>query len=148
MASKRVWRQGGVHQDGPLDGIVAARKLVTFTLKSLTRVTILGFGLAVLAGAGFPGGAVAQDMNMGRQKATAVCALCHGKDGIAKIAEAPNLAGQNQMYLVEQLTAFKSGQRKSEIMSVIAGDLSDADIQNLAVYYSSIPISVGKIPEQ
>lgn len=85
---------------------------------------------------------------MGRQKATAICALCHGADGIAKITEAPNLAGQNQMYLVGQLTAFKSGQRKNDIMSVVAGNLSDADIQNLAVYYSSIPISVGKIPGQ
>ena len=88
------------------------------------------------------------DAKTGRAKAESVCAVCHGLDGLAKIPEAPNIAGQNETYLVEQLRAFKSGERKNEMMSVVAQDLSDADIENLAAYYSAIEISVGKTPAQ
>ena len=107
----------------------------------------LMFALALCV-APLGGEARAQDVKAGQAKATAVCAVCHGVDGIAKIAEAPNLAGQTQGYLVEQLTAFKSGERKNEMMSVVSQGLSDDDIQNLAAYYSSIQISVGAIPGQ
>ena len=92
--------------------------------------------------------AEAGDAKAGRQKAESVCAVCHGVDGLAKIPEAPNLAGQNENYLIEQITAFKSGERKNEMMSVVVQDLSDADIENLAAYYSGIEISVGKTPAQ
>ena len=34
------------------------------------------------------------------------------------------------------------------MMSVVIQDLSDADIENLAAYYSAIEISVGKMPAQ
>ena len=34
------------------------------------------------------------------------------------------------------------------MMSLVAQDLSDADIENLAAYYSAIEISVGKTPAQ
>jgi cytochrome c553 len=88
------------------------------------------------------------DVKAGGEKAEAVCAVCHGVDGLSKIPEAPNLAGQNENYLIEQLTAFKTGERKNEMMSVVIQNLSDADIENLAAYYSSIEISVGKTPGQ
>ena len=84
----------------------------------------------------------------GRVNAKSVCAVCHGVDGLSKIPEAPNIAGQNENYLIEQLTAFKSGERKNEMMSVVSQNLSDADIENLAAYYSGIEISVGKTPAQ
>ena len=88
------------------------------------------------------------DVKAGRAKAESVCAVCHGVDGLSKIAEAPNIAGQNENYLIEQLTAFKSGERKNEMMSIVSQNLSDADIENLAAYYSGIEISVGKTPAQ
>ena len=88
------------------------------------------------------------DAKAGRTKAESVCSVCHGVDGLAKIAEAPNLAGQNEGYLIAQLQAFKAGDRKNEMMSVVIQDLSDSDIENLAAYYSGIEISVGKTPGQ
>jgi cytochrome c553 len=91
--------------------------------------------------------AEAGDAKAGRAKAEATCAVCHGVDGLAKIPEAPNLAGQSENYLTEQITAFKSGERKNEMMSVVVQDLSDTDIENLAAYYSGIEISV-KAPAQ
>ena len=63
------------------------------------------------------------DAKAGRAKAGSVCGVRHGVDGLAKIPEAPNLAGQNENYLIEQITAFKSGERKNEMMSVVVQDL-------------------------
>ncbi len=45
---------------------------------------------------------------------------------------APNLAGESEMYLQAQLKAFRSSKRTHEIMSVVAKQLSDDDIANLA----------------
>jgi cytochrome c553 len=81
--------------------------------------------------------AQAADIAAGRGKAVQ-CAACHGLDGIAKIPEAPNLAGQNEDYLAKALKDFKSGERKNDMMSLIVKPLSDADIANLAAYYHSL----------
>jgi len=89
--------------------------------------------------------AKAGDATIGRQKAK-MCQTCHGIDGLAQIPTAPHIAGESQVYLVTQLKAFRSGTRTHEIMSLIAKDLSDQDIDNLAAWYSSIEIEV-KMPE-
>ncbi len=102
--------------------------------------------LICAAAAIWAGAALAGDVKAGRAIADQKCGVCHGGDGIAKIAEAPNLAGQNERYLTEQLGAFKSGVRQNEMMSIVIQALSDDDIANLAAYYSSIEITVGKIP--
>ena len=107
----------------------------------------LAFGACLAACVTAQDRAQAGDAKAGRAKVEAVCAVCHGVDGLAKIPEAPNLAGQSETYLTEQITAFKSGERKNEMMSVVVQDLSEADIENLAAYYSGIEISV-KAPAQ
>jgi cytochrome c553 len=118
-----------------------------FYLRPWARAVVVGACLAFSFAA--EDGAKAQgDAKAGRAKVESVCAVCHGLDGLAKIPEAPNLAGQSEGYLIEQITAFKSGERKNEMMSVVVQDLSDADIENLAAYYSAIEISVGKTPAQ
>jgi cytochrome c553 len=81
------------------------------------------------------------DAGAGRAKATQ-CFACHGSDGVAKVPDAPNLAGQNESYLVKALNDYKSGARKHEIMSMMARNLSDADIKQLASFYSGIPVTV------
>lgn len=93
--------------------------------------------------AGAAGAEAAGDAAAGKKKA-AMCAVCHGLDGIAKLPGAPNLAGQNEIYLVRSLTAYKTGERKNEQMSIVAPSLSDEDIANLAAYYASIKITVQK----
>ncbi|MBN3766920.1 cytochrome c [Burkholderia sp. Ac-20365] len=91
----------------------------------------------VFAVAGFACPANAADVAKGRAKAIQ-CQACHGMDGIAKIPEAPNLAGQNEDYLVKALKDFKSGVRQNDMMSVVAKPLSDEDIANLAAFYHSL----------
>jgi cytochrome c553 len=84
----------------------------------------------------------AQDVKAGRDKADTACALCHGPTGIASMPSAPNLAGQPPIYTSEQLKNYRSGKRHHEVMSVIAKPLTDAEIADLAAWYSSIKVTV------
>jgi cytochrome c553 len=83
--------------------------------------------------------AAASDAEAGRAKAQA-CAVCHGTLGISNTPDAPHLAGQPAIYLATQLRAYRSGARKHEVMAVMAKPLSDADINNLAAWFSAIRI--------
>ena len=112
---------------------------------SAFRTALTSAALGLLLAVPGPNGAQAGDPALGRQKAK-MCQTCHGIDGLARIPSAPHIAGESQIYIVTQLKAFRSGKRTHEIMSVIAQQLSDADIDNLAAWYSSIQISV-TVPE-
>ena len=79
------------------------------------------------------------DIQAGRQKAQ-MCATCHGPMGLATMPNTPNLAGQPEIYLSNQLRAYRSGERRHEVMAVIAKPLSDDDIANLAAWFSSVRI--------
>ena len=76
----------------------------------------------------------------GKKKAAA-CAVCHGLDGLSRNPDAPNLAGDNADYLIKQLKAFKTGSRQDERMSIMAEGLGDADMADLAAWYSSIKLT-------
>ncbi len=104
---------------------------------------------AMMAGAialAASGGARAGDARAGRQKALQ-CQTCHGLDGVAKLPEAPNLAGQSEAYLVKALKDFRGGARKNDMMSIVIANLKDADIADLAAYYAAIPVTVGTPPK-
>jgi cytochrome c553 len=81
----------------------------------------------------------AVDLEAGKAKAATVCAACHGANGVSVADHIPNLAGQRSAYLVAQLEAFKDGSRKSDIMNVMAPQLSDADIANVAAHFAAQP---------
>lgn len=80
---------------------------------------------------------LAADVAAGKAK-SAVCAACHGNNGISMIPMYPNLAGQKEQYLVLQMKAFRDGERKNMVMAPMAAGLSDADIANLSAYYTSL----------
>jgi cytochrome c553 len=69
---------------------------------------------------------------------SAVCAACHGANGISQIPMYPNLAGQKEQYLVIQLKAFRAKERNNMVMAPMAAGLSDDDIANLSAYFSSL----------
>ena len=101
--------------------------------------------LAAAALAGLPLGVAAQDAAQGKIKAQA-CAVCHGPLGLSVAPDAPNLAGQPAIYLAAQLRAYRSGERKHEVMAVMAKNLSNDDITQLAAWFSSIRIEA-KAPD-
>ncbi|HEY9211694.1 MAG TPA: cytochrome c [Ancylobacter sp.] len=92
------------------------------------------------------GDANAQDAKAGRAKASQQCAVCHGTNGISQHPEAPNLAGQIEMYLAKALDEFRSGKRSNEMMTVVAKELTDTEVANLAAWYASIEITVQMPP--
>jgi len=69
-------------------------------------------------------------------KAGQTCVACHGNDGIGILPEYPNLAGQHADYMEQALKAYRAGQRKNPVMGGMATALTDADIKELARYYS------------
>jgi cytochrome c553 len=88
----------------------------------------------------------AADLAAGKAKVDAVCAACHGANGVSVSDTIPNLAGQREAYLANQLRAFKDGVRKppspahpAAIMSAMAAQLSPADIENVAAFFASQP---------
>jgi cytochrome c553 len=89
----------------------------------------------------------AGDVKAGRAKAL-MCQACHGTDGLSKVPDAPNLAGQTEPYLITQLQAFKSGARKNDTMSLVIPSLSDRDLEDVAAYYSAIEVKIVKIPDE
>jgi cytochrome c553 len=106
------------------------------------------FIVASLAAAALGAGTCAAgDVKAGRMKAQ-MCQACHGLDGLSKVPDAPNIAGQVEPYLTAQLQAFKSGARKSEAMSLVAASLSEKDIDDLAAYFSAIEVNIGKLPAE
>jgi len=81
--------------------------------------------------------AQAADVAAGKVK-SAMCAACHGANGISAMDLYPNLAGQKAGYLAKQLKDFKEGKRKDPVMGSMAMPLSDTDIANISAYYASL----------
>jgi len=73
-----------------------------------------------------------------------LCMACHAANGISTVEDAPNLAGESDIYLITQLKNFRSGKRESEIMNEIAADLTDTEIREAAEWYSAIDFKTRK----
>ncbi len=85
----------------------------------------------------------AGDAAAGKAK-SGTCAGCHGMDGNSANPEWPNLAGQHAKYLEKQLKDFKAGtDRSNPTMAGMVAALSEADMADLAAYFSSLPRKVG-----
>lgn len=78
---------------------------------------------------------MANEQSKGNDLAKA-CTTCHGKKGISTNASYPNLAGQKQGYLAQEITAFRDGKRDNPQMLPYVNTLSDDDITVLARYFS------------
>lgn len=89
---------------------------------------------ACLAAVFFTCAAQAADPGAGKAQYEATCAACHGPGGISVAPIYPNLGGQKEQYLAEQLKAFRDGSRKNAIMQPQAQGLNDTQIANLAAY--------------
>jgi cytochrome c553 len=90
--------------------------------------------------------AQAANIEAGKDLAAAVCAACHGANGVSVSDALPNLAAQRAAYIEAQLKLYKDGTRKAPgatsptlIMQAIAAQLSAEDIANTAAYFGSLP---------
>jgi cytochrome c553 len=92
---------------------------------------------AILAAAlSFSSSAALADAEAGRQKAQP-CAACHGPDGNSANPAIPSLAGQPAQFITMQLFQFREGNRKDPQMTPMAANLSNADMNDLAAYFTA-----------
>ena len=77
------------------------------------------------------------DPGAGKAKA-ALCAACHGPAGVSINPLWPSLAGQQELYLVKQIKAFRDGEREEITMQPFVQNLTDQDVADLAAFYANL----------
>jgi len=63
------------------------------------------------------------------------CAACHGTNGHS-VTSTPKLAGLDELYFIQQMTEFRTGERSSTVMIKYANGYSEAEIRALAAYFA------------
>lgn len=83
----------------------------------------------------------AGDYDAGARKSF-YCAYCHGYDGNPLDDQVPRLAGQKVEYLMARIKALQAGGTMHPPMSqaILTGDLGEADLANLAVFFARQPV--------
>ena len=86
------------------------------------------------------------ELQNGKTKAKAICSACHGINGQAAAGGnsviIPNITAQHKDYLIARLKAYKAGKIQHDQMTIIAGMLSEQDIENVAEWYSRIKVKI------
>lgn len=80
----------------------------------------------------------AATINKEGENVRSACLSCHGRKGKTVNDTWPNLAGQNQGYLFQQLENYSSNKRQSMIMNVIANELNNQQMRDVAEYFEQI----------
>jgi cytochrome c553 len=122
---------------------MASRQLRPLSHLMSPMAAIATIMVAVFTGAATPALA-AGDPAAGEAQAAA-CGACHGADGATGLDPTyPNLAGQNEKYLVHQLQAIRDGGRNIPLMAGQLTGKSDQDLADLAAFYAAKP---GKVAQ-
>ena len=90
---------------------------------------------AVAAGLAMGGSAFAQEA-FDVEEAAAVCATCHGEDGVPVEPDTPVIWGQQFYYTYVQLRDYNSGLRANEVMQPIVADFDRDQLKALATHFS------------
>jgi cytochrome c553 len=106
----------------------------TLAIAKATRRRSVVCALAVALGA-FAPAARAETID---EKA-ALCAACHGENGVPQQPSTPIIWGQNQGYLYLQLRDFQRGARQNEQMTPLASALTREEMMALAEYFAQRP---------
>jgi len=91
-------------------------------------------------------GAAKPDPVSAGKAAAAGCAGCHGDIGISNVAGMPNLVGLDPKYLIAAVKAYKSGQRKHDMMKTLVSAISDAELDSIALFYALQKPAKAKTP--
>jgi cytochrome c553 len=66
----------------------------------------------------------------------ASCAGCHGDTGVTQVPGMPSLIGLDPKYLLTAMQAYKSGQRKNDMMKGMLAPVPDVALGNVALYFA------------
>jgi cytochrome subunit of sulfide dehydrogenase len=76
----------------------------------------------------------------------ASCAACHGYNGNS-VGGTPVLAALDRSHFILQMQSFRNGARSSTVMHHHAKGLTDAEIEQLADYFSAQPRATVAAPQ-
>ena len=102
----------------------------------------VGKTLAVLLGSGLLMGAAHLSAAPTATMLANTCAGCHGTDGASTGPATPSLAGMSEIYMVDSMIAFKSGERPSTVMGRIAKGYSEEEFKLMGSYFAKQPITI------
>ena len=106
-------------------------------MKARGNWALLALALGALLLAWAHNAVAAGDAQAGAAKA-ALCAACHGQNGVSANPIWPSLAGQQEAYLAKQIAAFRDGERSDVSMQPFVANLTDQDVADLAAYYAAL----------
>ena len=89
-----------------------------------------------VASVGAKSGPAKPDPLSAGKAAASGCAGCHGETGITSTPGMPNLSGLDPKYVVAAVKAYKGGQRKDDMMKTLVSAISDAELDNIALYFA------------
>lgn len=81
------------------------------------------------------------------RKVASFCANCHGEAGNSASPDIPNLAGQNTVYLLEQIRQFGDGRRKNEFMQGLIRAMTDEEKVSVAFYFAAQSVTPRPAPD-
>jgi cytochrome c553 len=76
------------------------------------------------------------DPRPGAALAAQVCSVCHGEQGFSLSPAFPHLAGQSAAAIYKQLSDYRSGARVHPQMTPFARQLTEAQLAEVAAYFS------------
>ena len=101
----------------------------------------VGKTLAVLLGSGLLLGTAHLSAAPTATMLADTCAGCHGTDGASTGPATPSIAGNSEIYMVDTMNAFKSGERPGTIMGRIAKGYSEEEFKLMASVFAKQPIA-------
>lgn len=121
----------------PINLDATCRASIGASARRTLRAVLMGSTILMYVGA-----AIAQDATMPPK--AQICISCHGVGGNSTIATIPNLASQPKQFLVAALYVFREGDRKNAQMTPFAASLTNADMNELAAYFSAQKLDAPK----
>jgi cytochrome c553 len=74
----------------------------------------------------------------------AVCAACHGTEGVSLIPDFPSLAGQNMRYTAAQLRFIRDGVRPVPEMAGMLDNMGEQDFRDIGAFYAAQSAPIGE----
>jgi len=71
------------------------------------------------------------------EKLAVSCNGCHGSNGNNPSKGTPRLAGLSTNYLIDTISSYRDKKRNHPMMQMLAGFLSETDIEKLSLYYAN-----------
>ncbi len=81
-------------------------------------------------------------------KVSQLCVACHATSGVGVTGDYPTLAGQQADYLARALEEYKHGDRKNAVMPTFMTTIDDAEIEEIAKYYSEQKPALRTVPRR